>query len=91
MATKRIGGMAQQSLLVSQMAEQMQAQAVAYIAGQYANEDEKQFDITNMTLDDLIARVEQAVKDGTLEQLNAQLAAQLAPMLLAAAQGQAVQ
>lgn len=83
--------MAQQSLLVSQMAEQMQAQAVAYIAGQYANEDEKQFDITNMTLDDLIARVEQAVKDGTLEQLNAQLAAQLAPMLLAAAQGQAVQ
>ena len=74
--------MAQQSLLVSAVAERYQAQAVAFITDQFANPDDTTFDITNMSLDDLVARVEQATKDGTLPQLNAQLAQQILPMLM---------
>lgn len=81
---RRVGGYAQQSLIASRIAEQMQAQAVAYIKDQFEFEDETHFDITNMSLDDLVSAVEDATQNGTLDQLNRQLGAQIAQIILSA-------
>lgn len=76
-----MGGYAEQSMLATQMAQEMQAQSLEYIKAQYYREDTS-FDITNMSLTELVGMVEEAVKNGTLEQLNAQFAAQLLPIIM---------
>ena len=79
MATR--GGYAQQSLLATAKAQQMQAQAVAYIEAQYAREDTNNFSILDMGIDTLADMIDKATKDGTLEALNARLAQQILQVL----------
>lgn len=82
MVSKR-GGYAEQSIIAARIADEMQAQAVAYIAEQYANPpDEQDFDITNMTLNDLVDMVERASSDGSLDKMNTMLAGQIAQIIL---------
>lgn len=83
-----IGGMAKQSLVATEMADEMQAQAVAYIYDQFANPEEDSFSIVDMDVNELVARIDEARANGTMEELNIQLAQQLAQVFQQAGQQQ---
>lgn len=69
-------------------AEEMQGMAVAYINESFSVETDE-VDITKMTFGDFIRALETAEKNGTRQELEQRLAAQLQPMIQQAmAQGQ---
>ena len=85
---KAIGAFAKAHLETEELFTEFQAEAMLYLKEQYSMEDDS-FKLEEATWEQFFRAKEKAQKEGTLDQFEQQLAAQLGPLLQQLQQQQA--